>query len=386
MSRIGLVFCVQQKPKTQILKKLKTTRIINLAVETVQRNLDLKAGKNVTYSTRTILLHLLNACCCLGSINHISTSSENAPTEGAVRHRLKGLEDIEEDVNAMLKEHVLKTLPSRPLTFAIDFTLIPYYGDAENDGDVVRTKAKKGTNNFFAYATVYTILRNKRYTLAVKHVRKGEKLTDVIDFLLGEVTGVALKIGRLYLDREFYTVDVINHLKARGVPFIIPCVARGKSGGIRALLNGRKSYSATYTMRSGKKEATFQVNVVARYYRGKWNRRGMEYFAFAVSGIDVLAGKTHKEYRRRFGIETSYRLMNAARARTTSRSPVLRLLYIAFSFLLMNLWIYFHWLYVSVRRQGGRHLVEWRFKTMLRQVARAIEDTLGFTEDVAIPA
>ncbi len=64
--------------------------------------------------------------------------------------------------------------------------------------------------------------------------------------------------------------------------------------------------------------------------------------------------------------------MNAARVRTTSRSPVLRLLYIGLGFLLMNLWIYLHWLYVSVRRWGGRRLVEWRFKTMLRQVARAI--------------
>ncbi len=384
MSRIELVFVVQTKPKTSILKKLKTSQIIKLAVGTAQRNIDLKAGKNATYSTRIILLHLLNACCCLGSINHISTSSENAPTEGAVRHRLKGLEDIEAQVNTMLKEHVLKTLPGRPLTFALDFTLIPYYGDAENDGDVVRTKAKRGTNNFFAYATVYTILRNKRYTLAVKHVRNGESLIDVIDFLLGEVTSSGLKVGRLYLDREFYTIDVINHLKARGIPFIIPCVARGKSGGIRVLLKGRKSYSTTYTMRSGEKEATFQVNVVARYYRGKWNRRGIEYFAFAVSGIDIPAGKTHKEYRKRFGIETSYRLMNAARARTTSRSPAIRLLYVGLAFLLMNLWIYLHWFYVSIRRRGGRMLVEWRFKTMLRQVARGIEDTLGFAEDVAI--
>ncbi|MBU2560096.1 ISH3 family transposase, partial [archaeon] len=63
---------------------------------------------------------------------------------------------------------------------------------------------------------------------------------------------------------------------------------------------------------------------------------------------------------------------------------VLRLLYIGLGFLLMNLWIYLHWLYVSVRRRGGRRLVEWRFKTMLRQVARAIEDILGFAADVTI--
>jgi putative transposase len=286
----------------------------------------------------------------------------------------------------MLKEHVLKTLPSRPLTFAIDLTLIPYYGDAKNDGDIVRSKAKKGTCSFFAYGTVYTILRNKRYTLAVKHVRKGEKLTEVIDFLLAEVTGAGLKVGRLYLDREFYTVEVINHLKDRGIPFIIPCIVRGKTGGIRALLKGRRSYSTTYTMRSGKKEATFQVNVVVRYYRGRWERHGREYLAFAVHGIDIPAGKTHREYRKRFGIESSYKLMNTARARTTSRSPVLRLLYVALGFLLMNLWIYLHWLYLSVRRRGGRRVVEWRFKTMLRQVARAIEETLGFAEDVLVLA
>lgn len=377
---------MKQKPQTSILKKLKTSRIINLAVKTLQKNLGLKVGKNATYPTRVILLHLLNACCCLGSINHISTSFENAPTEGAIRHRLKGLKDIEADVNAMLKECVLKTLPSRPLTFAIDFTLIPYYGEAENDGDIVRTMAKKGTNNFFAYATIYTILRNKRYTLAVRHVRKGEKLTAVIDFLLGEVAGAGLKAGRLYLDREFYTIDVINHLQEGDVPFIVPCVIRGKTGGIRALLEGRKSYSTTYTMRSGEKEATFQVNVVARHYRGRWKRHGMEYFAFAVSGIDVPAGRTHKEYRKRFGIESSYRLMNTARARTTSRSPGIRLLYVGMGFLLMNIWIYLHWLYISVKRQGGRKLAEWRFKTMLRQVARAIEDALGFAEDATIQA
>jgi hypothetical protein len=66
MSRTGLVFVVPQKPKRPILKKLKTSRIIKLAVETVQRNLSLKAGENITYSQRTILLHLLNACCYLG--------------------------------------------------------------------------------------------------------------------------------------------------------------------------------------------------------------------------------------------------------------------------------------------------------------------------------
>ncbi len=139
-------------------------------------------------------------------------------------------------------------------------------------------------------------------------------------------------------------------------------------------------------MRSGNKKTAFQVNIVARYRRGRWKRHGIEYLAFAVHGINIPVTRTHKEYRKRFGIESSYKLMNTARARTSSRSPVLRLLYVALGFLLMNLWIYHHWAYVSVRRRGGRKLVEWRFKTMLRQVVRALEDALGFATDVVIPA
>lgn len=366
--------------------KLRTSRIISLAVSTVQDALELKAGKNATYSARVILLHLLNACCCLGSIYHVSTTSLHAPSEGAVRHRLRGLHDVEERVNHMLRQHVLRTLPRRPLVFAIDYTMIPYYGGPRNEEDIVRSRAKQGTCSFYAYATIYVILRNKRYTLGVKHVRRGEELVNVIDYLLAQVTGAGLRVGRLYLDRGFYTIDVLNHLKAMGIAFIIPCIARGKTGGIRRLHRGRRSYSTAYTMRSGDKTATFQVNVVTRYRRGKWNRQGIEYLAFAVHGINIPVTRTHREYRKRFGIESSYKLMNTARARTSSRSPVLRLLYVALGFLLMNLWIYHHWLHVSIKRRGGRKLVEWRFKTMLRQVARSIEDTLGFSKDAVVSA
>ena len=117
-----------------------------------------------------------------------------------------------------------------PLKFAIDFNEIPFYGTESNKDDTRNSRAKKGTTRFFVYATIYVILRNKRYTLAVKYVRKGEKLTDVIDFLLAEAAGMGLKAKGIFLDREFYNIDVINHLQGKDIPFIIPCVRRGRIG------------------------------------------------------------------------------------------------------------------------------------------------------------
>nr|MDZ8056829.1 hypothetical protein [Nostoc sp. EkiNYC01] len=39
----------------------------------------------------------------------------------------------------------------------------------------------------------------------------------------------------------------------------------------------------------------------------------------------------HQDYRKRFGIESSYRLKNICRIRTTNKKPVLRLLFVGVS-------------------------------------------------------
>jgi putative transposase len=375
---------VQQKAKPRILKKLKTSRILRLTVGLILGLVNLEAGPNSVYSGRQILHHILSACITQTSVSQVSEFNYNAPTEGTVRDRLKGLtlEELQEKINIMLKEKVLGTLPARPLSFAIDFNEIPYYGEEANKGDIRKSRAKKGTTRFFVYATIYVIQKNKRYTLAIKHVRKGENLTDVIDFLLDEVAGSGLRVKSLLLDREFYNINVINHLQGRNIPFIIPCVLRGRSGGIRNLFIGRKSYFTTYTMKSGKKQATFQVNVVVKYSKGKYKHKGARYFGYAVHGMDIPVAETFTQYRKRFGIESSYKLKNLALPRTSTPNPVLRLLYMGLAFLLVNVWIYVQWMFLSTKRKGGRIPCRWPFKTMLRQVARVLEELLGFVDDM----
>ena len=63
--------------------------------------------------------------------------------------------------------------------------------------------------------------------------------------------------------------------------------------------------------------------------------------------------QVYHEYRRRFGIETSYRLMNLVRARTTSKSPTLRLFYVGLALTMLNLWLFVKWTFVSRPRRGG---------------------------------
>ena len=307
-------------------------------------------------------------------------------SEGTIRYRLRDidLDDTQQALNDKLKSHAVKTVPRKYNVFAIDFVNIPYYGREKNSGDTIKTKPKQGTSRYFAYASIYLILNNKRYTLALKYVRKGETLKDTVDFLINEIETFGFKIKGLYLDKEFFTVKVINYLQNRKTPFIIPCVKRGPSGGIRKLFKGKKSYSTDYTMRSKENDAIFQVNVIVKYSKNKYNRQGLKYFAYAVYNMNLHIKNTFKEYRKRFGIESSYRLMNQARIRTSTKKPVLRLLYIGLSLLLVNIWIYIQWTYLSIPRQGGRQPITWTFQTILRQINRKTEEKLGFDNKITI--
>jgi len=380
-----------KRKKNPALLKYKSSCIINLALGVLLNTIQLPHGKNVVYSNRVIFSHLLNATVCQASINHVSETSTLAPSEGTVRHRLKefSLGELEEQANAILQARVKDALPRRKLKIAVDYHRVPYHGEPLEEDHVVRKNARHGTTRFFCYATAYVVLNKHRYTLALKYCRRGESHVEVLDYLLAQLEELGIEVEVLLLDREYFNCQVINYLQSREIPFIMPCIMRGKSGGLRKLCKGRRSYSTTYTLKSPHGNATFQVNVVVRYARGRWGRHGIEYLLFAVSGVDVEPRRTHHVYRRRFGIESSYKLMGLARGRTSSRSPVLRLLYVLIAFLLVNLWIYAQRAYASFKVQSLKlklRIRPLRFKTVLRALDRELGHILGFGEIPAIEA
>jgi len=374
------------KPNNNPHSLLLNDDVLSLSVDVIEDMLKLDSAPNAEFDDKTIVYHLVNASVSKTSISNVSKVCDDAPSEGTIRYRLSDLEldPIQQNINEKLKIHATKTVHKKCNEFAIDFVNIPYYGKEENSGDTIKTKPTQGTSRYYSYASIYLILNNKRYTLAVKYIRKEDTLKDTIDFLINEIETNGFKIKELFLDKEFFTVEVINYLQNRKIPFIIPCVKRGPSGGIRKLLNGKKSYSTKYTMRSKEDEATFQVNVVVKYSKGKYKRNGIEHFAYVVYGMDMPIKNTFKKYRKRFGIESSYRLMNQARTHTSTKKSVLRLLYIGISLLLVNIWIYIQWTYLSIPRQGGRKPVPWTFKTMLRQINRQTEEILGFNDKITV--
>ncbi len=84
----------------------------------------------------------------------------------------------------------------------------------------------------------------------------------------------------------------------------------------------------------------------------------------------------------RFGIESSYRQMHEARIRTTTRRPVVRLLYVGIALVLRNLWVWLHYTILSMPRRGGRVILleRLRWETLLLWLLHVVEEAFGVAD------
>ena len=83
-------------------------------------------------------------------------------------------------------------------------------------------------------------------------------------------------------------------------------------------------------------------------------------------------------YRLRFGIETSYRQMHQARIRTSTRDPLLRLLYVGVALILRNVWVWARREALAGHVRGDRKGAGDRlpFRQMLSWLEHLAEETL----------
>lgn len=378
---------------TDLLTKLALT-----SQETLEDTIDclsthISLDTKGAFDVESLFKILVRAASCEATIEQTSKELKNCPSSNNIRYHLNKIEDfqqLESQINLALKSRIPKGLTKKKQTLALDLNLIPYYGKPteEEHPYIYRSQAKNGTCSFYAYATLYVIKKGKRVTLAIRGVRWADTKAAIITYLLAELSVLNIKVKKLYLDREFFSVAVISWLLALGIPFIMPAIKRGKTGGINQFLKGKKSYKTDYTMSSQKgKSVTLELWIICRYQKGKRGKKGVEYLVYVVHKVKTSLTHIRPSYRQRFGIESSYRLKNVCRIRTTTKNPVLRLLFVGISFLLVNIWVNFLWKRISQTRRGGRliYLEKFPLKQMLSFLRQAVDQIFDTVKDVYIP-
>jgi putative transposase len=342
---------------------------------------------------------LFYAASRITSIAAACTALLRAPSDSAFREgllaTLPDVAELQRRVNRALQGDLPKALRRRRQPLAIDLHLVPYHGRPLHDlREVYRSQAKSGTCSFHAYATAYVIRKGQRFTVALTWVQRGELLPEVIRRLLRQAGKAGVRPRYLLLDRGFCSVAVIRYLQAARYAFLMPLPLRGRSldhpqgpSGSRVFATWKRSGWSRYTVTdTQRRQATVAVCVKCRNLRGERGKHGRQALVYAYGGgLEPASYQWVKEtYRSRFAIETTYRQLGQARIRTSTRDPLLRLLYVAVALLLRNVWVWLHWQVLAERRRGGRRVDtdQLPFRALLLWLQHWVEALLGVRDAI----
>lgn len=283
--------------------------------------------------------------------------AQKPPSADAVLKKLEPL-DVE-DIEAVVNNYLYQSLKQHPrfrgkkktkkTTLAIDLHDEPYYGDSQSEY-VITGKRKEGTNRFFRFATAYVCEDGYRYNLAVKMVKKRDKVAEIALKLIEQAQRL-VKIGLAVLDGGFYDTNLVKELDRRGIRFLIrgsmnaPAKMLVEENNLRSLKEGEgKFFKHTMSCHEPGRRCTHEVRLlICRRYgeltvliANKDSRRG-------VKGVIAV-------FNSRFGIESSYRDGRRFRCRTTSNRDNFRAAMFFVGIILQN----FLNLFLSASSSEGR--------------------------------
>jgi hypothetical protein len=351
-----------------------------------------------------VLVHVLFAararlCSLFATCGRLRDAPCDESARPALFATLPGAAELQRRLNRARQADLPKALRRRRQGLAIDLLLIPYHGRPQaQPKEIVRGAPRSGTGHFHAYATASVIRKGRRYTVALAGVCQGDPWEEVRRRLRRAAARAGARPRLILLDRGFGRVSAVRYPQAARQPFVIPVPCQGREpghprgiGGTQVLCSQRRSGWHTYALResNGGRQATVPVCVrVTPEGRAKARRgrrrsgasrhrptrgpgRPYAFWGWQPAPYEAVA----ERYRRRFAIEATYRQVDQARVRTSTRSPLLRLLYVGLALLLRNVRVWVHHQPLAQPRRGGRQF-RWgrlRFRALL-----------GWLEDVAV--
>ncbi|MFH0968636.1 MAG: hypothetical protein V1862_13220 [Methanobacteriota archaeon] len=249
-------------------------------------------------------------------------------------------EELKKNNVALFREYLHQFLKiGESYVFAIDEVDDCFYGEIvpQNEDHVVGGKQKKSTNFFYRYITLYSTIKHRRVTLAVFPVQNSIKKMSYIQQIIEIIRSEGYGIKILLLDRGFFSRDIYHYLQNEEIPHIMPAKAQGKE--MISLLANEELRQFTYILCKNK-ETALEIEIL-RYTESRSKKDGTvkrKHHGFVVFGVDWNLTKVKRFYRSRFAIESSYRMRNIVRPKTSTRNPVIRYYFAIVSFLLKNVW------------------------------------------------
>ena len=240
----------------------------------------------------------------------------------------------EEDFQAAFEAQVrkaLKHLGVRYAQLAFDITAEPFYGKTRSF-HIIGTKGEPFGAEF-KFLTVCLIVRNKQIPLMALPVRLGSTTAltiELMEYCQTLFTGIRLAV----FDRGFYIAELIDYLEAKHIKYII--MVPEKKGVIAGYVEQTQELGVfKHEMKYQKKKSSWKPHTTLVVCKG------IDDFAWIFA--TNIHFRTRAEYiwyyKRRWQIETNFRVEDEARIKSKSVSHAIRYFYFLVGLLLHLLWI-----------------------------------------------
>jgi len=231
------------------------------------------------------------------------------------------LANAEAQIESCIARLKMKGLRLRDVAIAFDWHDQPYYGKPVPG--MVGTQPKRGTCYAFSFLTASILTPRRRLVLCITPLTSREGLPNLVLALIKRIQKHVGRIGYVAFDNGFQDSELVKELQNRGIPFILP---------LRDTVKLKRRWRwMRYARCFNYRTKGVEVDVVEAQ-----DMKGRRYFL--ATNMVAAPKRILRFYKRRWGIETSYRKIREFLPKTTSRSWGIRIFYFTFACLIYNAW------------------------------------------------
>jgi len=322
-------------------KNNKSRELVSFVKERLKKKLKFKLRHNAIFKNEELLDLLIwiayeQNFAESGSIIFSEIMNKRIPNADTLFYHLKKfkIEEVRE-IFAELFELTFQTakqqriMSSRTVDVAIDATSWLFYGDPSNYG-VTGTKPERGAHWAYKFLTLDIINHGQRFTLFALPYLPGDDQTELVEKLL-TYAKTRVNIGKVFLDRGFFSSGCINLLDKMQLKYIMPAKINANVVKRVSRLSAPRIYPKCYM-----KTARFNLVVLKK-------DGNKHYFATNIpltSDDLIMAFRIGEMYGSRWQIESGYRVKkHTFRGKTTSVNYTIRYFYFMLSTALYNCWL-----------------------------------------------
>lgn len=323
----------------------------NRALSTLNEHLVIPSASNSHFSNEQViesLLYLTVEGKYAESGLEDLACTKDVPSADTLLYRLKKIESRDAYMmlisanDAIIEELKCRGVFRKPVIAAIDLTDDPYYG--EYNDTLRRSKRDRGTNLFHTYASFHIVEEGRRITVFSIPVYQLDDHASIVERLVTAARERGIRIHTLLIDRGFYSVEVMDTLDRLGIRYLMPAIKNERiKHAIEEYHNRKIPSMARFSIRNAQeKQASFGLIIHPKKDAKETGPTHEQYIVFATNmpyGDALrLYARIPDEYRKRWGIETGFRVQNTIEAKTTSPNYTVRLIYQMLSIIIYNIW------------------------------------------------